>query len=564
MENRYKYELYYSQYDNEVFDSRWAEREEIEEALDRITFSDDSIPVSGVPFMSDGKTVYVDGSDTHSIIIGSTGSKKSRNVAFPTVLMHIKAGQSVIVLDDKGEIFDLSSGYAKAQGYDVFVLNLREPSRSHRWNPFAEPWRLLHVDHNVDKSREMINDFVHTFFIPETYGKQDPYWDETSACMANALCEIIVTCASEKEANIKSLSYLRSSGLDMDAQGYLIDYARKFPKDSYTYINLSTVFTAPDRTRSCIVSTFDSKLRLFNSQPGITELFSGSDFDVRNFGDRKSILYIIAPDEKTTYAKLITTFVQQSYQTLIGYASSQPGRRLKRTVNYLLDEFAQLPHIKDFCSAISAARSRNVRFSLYIQSLHQLRATYGESAETILANTGNMIFLTSRELPLLERIASLCGYSKDGTYLISPSRLQRLKNKEKGEALILVGSCYPYITNLCDISQYGFEPCEPVELPRRTECAPVFELIGKQSRLNWLFDEESFCAMADGVSEFEESDEEEDTDEDEDVDCNAFIDEELRHEIERKFDELFGNLDDTDFFDIYDVDDDDDDDDDDD
>lgn len=52
------------------------------------------------------------------------------------------------------------------------------------------------------------------------------------------------------------------------------------------------------------------------------------------------------------------------------------------------------------------------------------------------------------------------GYD-DGRKADYPTQLQRL-NKEKGEALILLGRQYPYITHLADISEYHL----PV-LPRR-------------------------------------------------------------------------------------------------
>lgn len=534
MSSNRKYESYYSKYDNAFFDSRWAEAEEIKASLTKVDFSSKSLRSAGVPYISDGKIVYVDTSDSHALVIGCSGSKKSRNFAFPQTLMLIKAGESIVISDFKGENFDLTSGFALANGYNVLVLNLRDPLHSHRWNPFYEPWRLLHEEHNIDSSREMINDFIHDFFISNSRSNFEPYWEDMAATMAMGLCSLLLTCADADEATIRSLIYLRNTGLNMDADGFLVDIAYELPHESYTYANLNAVFTTTERTRTCIVSTFDSKLRLFTSQPNITELFSGQDFDIRKFGEEKTILYIIAPDEKTTYSKLITNFIHQAYSILISHATAQPTRQLKKRVNFILDEFAQLPYINDFPSAISAARSRNIRFTLFIQSLHQLTSTYGENAETILGNTGNTIFLNSRELPLLNRMAELCGYNQDGHYLISPSRLQRLKNKEKGEALILLGSCYPFISNLADISDYDYDPnmYPPVDIPKRDEPSPLFEVSKLNDRLNWLCDPE--CKF-----EVQDTGKEDDYDND---DAEDYDEESLEAELERKFDELFGKI----------------------
>ena len=140
-----RYDYLYGKYDKECIDSRWAEEHEIKSVLTCVDFAQDELPASGVPLISDGRKVYVDASDTHTLVLGSSGSKKSRNMAFPQVMLNIKARHSMVVLDVKGEIYDRTSGMAQKAGYDVYVLNLRDPARSHRWNPFHEPWRLLHV-----------------------------------------------------------------------------------------------------------------------------------------------------------------------------------------------------------------------------------------------------------------------------------------------------------------------------------------------------------------------------------------------------------------------------------
>lgn len=534
-DNNFKriYESYYSKYDNGLSDSRWAESEEIKNALTKSDFNRARLKKGGIPCMSDGRSVWIDTGDSHSVAIGQSGSKKSRNIVFPQTLINIKAGESMIVTDFKGEIFDLTSGYAKKMGYRIYVLNLRDPNHSHRWNPFYEPWRLLHEQHNIDGARELINDFIDDVF--GEFSKVDRYWDDMAMRLGMGLCDVLLFCSDKEEATLKSLVYLRNAGLNMDAEGFLVDMTRDLRRDSYTYANLNSVFTTPERTRTCIVSTFDSKMRLFTAQPNITEIFSGCDFDIAKFGEQKTILYLITPDEKTTYAKLISTFIHQSYSILISHATASPERRLKKRVNFILDEFAQLPYIQDFPSAITAARSRNIRFTLFIQSMHQLKATYGDDAETILGNMGNTIFLNSRELPLLSRISELCGNDKYGNYLISPSRLQRLKNREKGEALIMIGSCYPFITRLADISEYDFRPSDypDVPLPQRKKKSPLFDLDKLQKRFHWLLDPE--CRFEEPKRK-EEPEEDDDENEEDDFDLQA--------ELEKKFDQLFGSSDD--------------------
>jgi len=209
-------------------------------------------------------------------------------------------------------------------------------------------------------------------------------------------------------------------------------------------------------------------LRIFNTQEKLTKMLSGNTVDMRNIGREKTAVYVIVPDEKTTYHFLVTTFIKQVYEVLISEAQKEKDFRLPVRVNFVLDEFCNMPQIPDMPSMISAARSRNMRYYLVAQSLHQLRGKYGEDADTIKGNCDNWVFLTSKELDLLNEISDLCGYTvtADGRKrkLISVSELQRL-DKEKGEALIMHARQYPIITEMADIDLYeSFKGFDTVEL----------------------------------------------------------------------------------------------------
>jgi type IV secretion system protein VirD4 len=121
---------------------------------------------------------------------------------------------------------------------------------------------------------------------------------------------------------------------------------------------------------------------------------------------------------------------------------------------------------------ISAARSRNMRYFLVAQSLHQLKSRYHDDADTIKGNCDNWVFLTSKERALLEEISTLCGslQTKSGQprSLISISELQRL-DKDKGEALIMHARQYPVISEIADIDQYQmFKGYPPLPLSEYT------------------------------------------------------------------------------------------------
>ena len=177
-----------------------------------------------------------------------------------------------------------------------------------------------------------------------------------------------------------------------------------------------------------------------------------SDFNMQDIGREKTAVFMIIHDEKKTYHSLMTIFIKQCYETLIDVAQENGGKLPFRT-NFILDEFANMPPLKDVDSMVSAARSRDIRFTFIIQNFAQLNDVYGkEVAEIIKGNCGNLVYLISTELAALEEISKMCGEVKSkekdktaSTPLVTVSDLQKLK---LFEAIIIRLRKNPFKTKL--------------------------------------------------------------------------------------------------------------------
>ena len=211
--------------------------------------------------------------------------------------------------------------------------------------------------------------------------------------------------ASKEEANVISLSRLCS----LDLERKLTDLSEPMSEYTIAGMNYKNVFTGAEKTRQSIYISLYGMIRVFNTQKKLATMLSGNTVDLTRIGREKTALYIIVPDEKTTLHFLVTTFIKQAYEILIREAQNEEDGTLPVRVNFLLDEFCNLPKIPDMPSMISAARSRNMRYFLVAQSKHQLVGRYQEDADTIKGNCDNWVFLTSKELDLLTEISSLCG-----------------------------------------------------------------------------------------------------------------------------------------------------------
>lgn len=437
---------------NLLNESRWARRDEIENSATKINLNSDIYETAGLPVISDSKVAFVDGTDTHSIIFGSTGSKKTRLFCMPMINMMIKAGESYIVTDPKGELYNKTSGLAKEKGYELVVLNFRDISRSDCWNPLEIPYEFYH-NGKKDLAMSLINDFISAISEPHRKTTKDLFWIEMAASLALANMVLLMECGKKDEVHLASFSAMCTN----NSIEVLKKIAEYIDERTIAGLNYKNVFSSAEKTLQSIQVSLYAWVRMFVTQKNLTKILSKNTFDTRNIGKKKTGVYIIVPDEKTSMHFLVTTFIKQVYETLIDVAQNEIGGKLPVRVNFLLDEFCNIPAIPDMPAMISAARSRNMRYYLIAQGMHQLKAKYEDDAETIKGNCENWVFLTSKELALLNEISDLCGTISVGNgqsrKLISVSELQRL-NKQKGEVLMLFGRNYPFITELADIDDY--------------------------------------------------------------------------------------------------------------
>lgn len=190
-------------------ETRWATEEEIRNSSSHIHLIDREYPAAGLPLLSDGKNAYVDNEDTHSLIFGSTGSKKTRLFCMPMIGMFIRAGESFVATDPKGELYRKTSGMAKDYGYKTVVLNFRDIGKGDFWNPLGLPYDLYHAG-DKEGATVLLNDFVSTLAAPQFERTNDTFWPEMASAYALANLLFLMECADKSEANVSSLASLCS------------------------------------------------------------------------------------------------------------------------------------------------------------------------------------------------------------------------------------------------------------------------------------------------------------------------------------------------------------------
>ena len=463
--------LFFSEKSSDGY-SKWASDKDIktDKNIVKVRTIDDHIEAAGVALVNNGKEMWVDNGEYHNLIIGSTGSGKTECVVKPLVNLLSKKGESMVITDPKGEIYQYCGEYLKKQGYNIVILNFRDPEKGNSWNPLALPY-MYYKQGNQDKATELLEDVSLNILYDKSEGGDSAFWQKSAADYFSGLTMGLFMDAKEKEVNLNSINFMSTVGEERrGTKTYIQEYFNLKGEASPAYIFASNTINAPNDTKGGILSTFRQKIRLFSTKENLSEMLSYSDFDMRDIGNKKTAVFMIIHDEKKTYHGLMTIFIKQCYETLIDCAQANGGKLTYRT-NFILDEFANMPPLKDVDSMVTAARSRAIRFSFIIQNFAQLNDVYGEEvAQVIKGNCGNLIYLISTELKALEEISKMCGEVKSkekdktaSTPLVTVSDLQKLK---LFQAIIIRWRKNPFKTDLAPDFKIDWERKDAV-LPTR-------------------------------------------------------------------------------------------------
>ena len=418
--------------------SRWCKNSEMKKTLKEVDPKAYSADAAGLVVINDGHKMWVDNGEMHNLIVGATGSGKTQIVVFPLVQSLAKHEESMIITDPKGEIYENTAEMLRERGYNIVVLNFRDPQRGNAWNPMTLPYNL-YKEGNMDKAIELLDDLALNILYEEKSGNADPFWEKSGADYFSGLSLGLFEDGTERQINLNSINLMATIGEERFGgpnSNYIKEYFNGKDPAKPAYINASGTVYAPEETKGGILSTFKQKIKIFSARENLSEMLSYSDFDMKDIGRKKTAVFMIIQDEKKTLHPLATIFIKQCYETLIDVAQESGGKLPYRT-NFILDEFANMPPLKDVTTMVTAARSRLIRFNFIIQNYAQLTQVYGkENAETIKGNC-NIMYLISNELAALEEISKMCGEVKSkekdktaSTPLVTVSDLQRLSQFE--------------------------------------------------------------------------------------------------------------------------------------
>ena len=367
----------------------------------QIVIPEEPLPQGIVVGCTPKNEAIVDTGDVHALMLGAAGVGKTAYWLYPCLEYALASGMSLLSTDTKGDIMRNYGNICKYYGYNVAVIDLRNPTRSDGNN-------LLHlVNKYMDlskahpeivayraKAEKYAKIIAKTIIMSGTdsaasYGQNAFFYDAAEG-LITATILLVAEFAKPEERHIISVfkiiqELLAPSGVKGKTQFQLL--MDKLPDTHKARWFAGAALNSPEQAMSSVMSTALSRLNTFLDSELEQLLCFDTALDAEKFCNEKSALFIIMPEENPNTFFLISLIIQQLYREILAVADENGGK-LKNRCIFFCDEFGTLPKIDSAEMMFSASRSRRLQIVPIIQSFAQLEKNYGkEGAEIIIDNT---------------------------------------------------------------------------------------------------------------------------------------------------------------------------------
>lgn len=378
----------------------------------------EKIEKAGMPINKINEYLLIyDTGAVHSLNYGSTRSGKTRKLLSVFVMLIVKAGESAIFHDNKGELYRRFHKLFERFGYTVNVIDFRFMKKSQHWNPLK-----LIVDcfknkkePRVDDADQFTDDFVNQVVVDNGQGER--IWiDGQKAMIKSIILAVVQANIKDSRKNLFSVYQVLSVlGKEVTFKGeknpkmLLTAYINSLEEINPARVAFTPIANSPDKTRGSFMTSTLSTLAIYNGQ-NLAKLLSESDFSFSDYADGKHVLFIINPDENSKYNPIVSVLIDQAYQELVRCATATKDLHLKKRLHFLLDETGNMAPINQIQNKLTVALSRWIFFHLFLQDDNQLDEVYGEQIAKIIRGNCNLkTFISSADMNTCKAISEEIG-----------------------------------------------------------------------------------------------------------------------------------------------------------
>ncbi len=302
-----------------------------------------------------------------------TRSGKGVGVVIPNLL---NWPDSVVVLDLKGENYDVTAGYRAKHGQAVYAFSpFDEGACSHRWNPLtAVRTSPLH----------RIGDLlaIGQVFFPNDSSttSSEAFFNDQARNLFMGLGLLLLE-SPELPRTIGEM-LRQSSGKGQPLKAHLegaiaLRGQAKKPLSVECADALQRLLSNSENTLTSIVATFNAPLTIF-ADAIVDAATSGDDFRLEDVRRRRMSIYVRVPPNRLASARPLLNLFFSQLVSLNTQQLPQRDPKLKWQCLIVNDEFAAMGRVGVISTATAFLAGYNLRLLTVVQAMSQLDAVYGD------------------------------------------------------------------------------------------------------------------------------------------------------------------------------------------
>jgi type IV secretion system protein VirD4 len=384
-----------------------------ERDLSSSIFSDAGTGALFLGAMDDGRRIWY-GKEGSLVSIAPPGSGKTQCHVLPNLLSY--QGPAV-VLDVKGECYEKTAAWRKANIGPVFKFAPLDPKESARFNP------LELISDDPDTLWEECRLMADLLVVPES--SNDPYWvNRARDVVVGVIAWLVRVEGSRKPPGKRSMSSIVNVVNKVGWTGFLND--AKGAADFLPLMRLgNSLSDLPDRQLESVLDTARRHLAVWEGArvEKVTSVCDWKPSDLRD-GSNSTVYICIPPNEIESYAPLLRVLFAQHLRELM---RKLPPRE-QTPILFMLDELPRLGPMKPVEEALEVGRQYGIRLWMFAQSLGQFQKAYA-NADGMVGSCAVRIFMNpSAHDGTAKRLAEELGYVEsiiDGSrhLMVEPTEL---------------------------------------------------------------------------------------------------------------------------------------------
>ena len=294
---------------------------------------------------------------------------------------------------------------AKLYGYNVSVIDLRNPTRSNGNNLlhlvnkymdyYAESGLLVHKAKAEKYAKIISKTIILSGMDAASFGQNAYFYDAAEGLLTATILLVAEFCEPGKRHIVsvfKIIQELLTPSTRKKGKNEFQNLMDLLPEDHKAKWFAGAALNTAEQSMASVMSTALSRLNTFLDSELEQLLCFDTEIDAEKFCSEKSAIFVIMPEENPNTFFMISLVIQQLYREILSVADEYGGKLKNRCV-FFCDEFGTLPKIESAEMMFSASRSRRLQIVPIIQSFKQLEKNYGsEGADIIVDNTQLTIF----------------------------------------------------------------------------------------------------------------------------------------------------------------------------